>query len=284
MSNVGLVLSGGMAKGAYQIGALQAINEYLKPSDFKFVSSSSVGALNSYAYLTNGLSRATELWNKISNEYNRARITTILKSEFLQNAIDTIVSDVKISSVFYVPLVNLKSRTLSYVDLGQIPTENIELYLRASVAMPIYNAGVQIERERFFDGALIDNIPIYPLRKHKIDYIICIYFDDYNYTFENEQLDNRIIKLNFFDDMSISNSVCISENSVRYMIDEGYNQSKQILESIFMKGKDDIASIHSGIEKLNSQHEKRSLRITGDVVVNNMNKITKKLVKRKIIF
>ena len=55
MKNIGLVLSGGMAKGAYQIGALQAIDEFFKPSDFSFISSASIGALNSYAYLTHNI-------------------------------------------------------------------------------------------------------------------------------------------------------------------------------------------------------------------------------------
>lgn len=31
MKDIGLVLSGGMVKGAYQIGALKAISEYIQP-------------------------------------------------------------------------------------------------------------------------------------------------------------------------------------------------------------------------------------------------------------
>ena len=46
MGKIGLVLSGGMAKGAYQAGALCAINEYFSPTDFDYVSSASIGTLN----------------------------------------------------------------------------------------------------------------------------------------------------------------------------------------------------------------------------------------------
>ena len=48
--NIGLVLSGGMAKGAYQVGALTAIKEIIPDGNIKYISASSVGALNSYAY------------------------------------------------------------------------------------------------------------------------------------------------------------------------------------------------------------------------------------------
>jgi len=283
VSNIGLVLSGGMAKGAYQIGALQAINEFLKPSDFKYVAASSIGVLNSYAYLTNGLDKAIDLWSRVNNKSSRAWVTTLLKSSFMLNAIEMIASDERITNSFYIPLVNIKKRTLFYTDLSKVPQENIELYLRASVAMPVYNTGVVIDGEQFFDGAMIDNIPVYPISKHHVDYIICIYFDDYNYTFENEYLDNKIIKLNFFDKKIISSSICLDGDSVKYMIEEGYKHSKRLLEYVFAKGTDDVDSIYARIEDLNAMHGAKNFRITGDIVVNNMNKITQKLIRKKII-
>ena len=44
--NIGLVLSGGMAKGAYQVGALKAINELFPKGSIKYISASSIGVLN----------------------------------------------------------------------------------------------------------------------------------------------------------------------------------------------------------------------------------------------
>ena len=46
--HIGLVLSGGMGKGAYQIGALTAIDEFFNPSEFEYVSAASIGVLNMY--------------------------------------------------------------------------------------------------------------------------------------------------------------------------------------------------------------------------------------------
>ena len=50
--NIGLVLSGGMGKVAYQIGALRALNEFIPLKEIKYISFASVGVLNGYAYAT----------------------------------------------------------------------------------------------------------------------------------------------------------------------------------------------------------------------------------------
>ena len=269
-----------MAKGAYQIGALRAVKVYFTPSDFRYVSSASIGALNSYVFLTQDLDNGIKLWKTADHDNNRKWVTALLKSSFLQESIKKIMTDEPIKNIFYVPLVNLKKRKLSYIDIGKIPAGDIEPYLRASIAMPVFNSGVLINGEYFYDGALVDNIPIQPLLKHAIDYIICIYFDDYNYTFESEYLDNKIIKMNFPDNKLISSSLRVNSESIEYMMSEGYTRAKNILDYVLINGTDDLESIYSRIESLNAMNANKSLRITGDVIVNNMNKITKRLIKR----
>ena len=281
MGNVGLVLSGGMAKGAYQIGALQAIREVFQPSDIKFVSGASIGALNAYAFLTQGLSKGIELWKSVNSKNNRRFVTALLKSCFMQDAIKTIISNVEIKNTFYTPLVNLKKRNLIYADIGKVPKENIEAYLRASVSMPIFNSGVQIDGERYFDGAMIDNIPIHPILKHKIDYVVCIYFDNYNYIFESRYFDNKVLKINFTDDKIISSSLCFKLDDIENMIEEGYSKTKRIMEFAFANGVNEIESIYKKIEHLNVLNGNKNVRrITGDIIVDNMNKVAKKFMRK----
>ena len=50
--NIGLVFSGGMAQGAYQIRALRALNNFMPLHEIKYISCASIGVLNSYAYAT----------------------------------------------------------------------------------------------------------------------------------------------------------------------------------------------------------------------------------------
>ena len=55
MPKIGLVLSGGLAKGAYQLGVLKAINELVRLEDIVAISASSVGTLNAYAFINQRL-------------------------------------------------------------------------------------------------------------------------------------------------------------------------------------------------------------------------------------
>lgn len=283
MKHIGLVLSGGMGKGAYQIGALTALCEYFQPQDFEYVSAASIGALNAYAYLTNNTEKARTIWESVNFQREKRFITSVLKSTFLQDIITSIISDMSISNFFYVPLLDLSNKELIYYNFSDVSPKKIAPYLRASIAMPLYNKGVIIGDKTLYDGAIVDNIPIYPILKNKLDYIICIYFDDFNYVFEDYHLDNKIIKITFPDNKIISNSVHIEHESILYMIDEGYRKTKSILEFIFSDGIENLTLIYTKIAKRNLLSSTKVIRITGDVVVTNMNKIVKKFVSHKRI-
>lgn len=124
---------------------------------------------------------------------------------------------------------------------------------------------------------------IYPVLKNELDYVIVVYFDDCNYIFENYELDHKIIKLTFPDDKIISNSIQISHASIMYMIEEGYNRTRYILSDIFSNGTEDLEFVYSRIEQRNSELKSNKIRITGDVIVSNMNKLAKRVVRHNKI-
>ena len=72
MKKIALVLSGGGAKGAFQAGALQYIEEHVKSRypDFSFsiISGVSVGSLNGVVVAMNQLPRLRQIWNTIENK------------------------------------------------------------------------------------------------------------------------------------------------------------------------------------------------------------------------
>lgn len=280
--NIGLVLSGGMAKGAYQVGALQAISEVFPKGSIKYVSASSVGVLNSYAFLTDRLGKAADMWHNIEYNGTRALIGSMLKSSYLQQSIKNICSpEDEISEKYYITLMNIRKRLVEYRNLQHVESELLPFYLKASVAMPLYNKPVHINGANYYDGAVIDNIPIYPLMKHNIDYIICIYFDEYGYIFENEYFDNKIIKLTYSSGKMITDSLTFSKSAIDNMIANGYEKTHRILKEVFANGIEDYEFIYHKIDERNRGAE-RKLRITGDMAVTNINKITQKLAKRKI--
>ena len=281
--NIGLVLSGGMAKGAYQIGALQAIKNFLPTDEIKYISCASIGVLNGYAYATDKLDYAETMWKELCCEDTRLFVNQILKSSLLQQDIKNLYAETdKISSIFYCSLLDMMHNNIVYKNLNSVESSKIPQYLKASVAMPIYNRAVKIDGVSYFDGAMIDNIPVFPLMKHKLDYIICIYFDDTCYKFENTYFDNKIIKITFPGESMLRQSLVFTKERVNNMIKDGYARTNDILNMVFRNGYEDLDYIYQAIERRN-MNKTKSLRITGDVLVTNSNKVAQKFAKRKII-
>lgn len=277
--NIALVLSGGMGKGAYQIGALKAIQDYLPPSEISYVSCASVGVLNGYAYATNLIESAEKMWLDICGSFSRVSISHVLRDKILQKNIDDICrEEAAFPMIFYCDLLDTASRTLVYKDLSKVSSENIPHYLKAGITLPVFSRPVLVEGRTYFDGAMIDNIPVFPLLKHHLDYIICIYFDDICYKFENQYFDNKIIKITFPDQGLLAQSLFLSKDNIQRMIQNGYEQTERLLECVFAKGTDDLEYIYRMTEMIN-QNTKRRLRITGDLLVTNLNKITRRLTK-----
>ena len=110
--NIGLVLSGGMSKGAYQLGALRAIREYIDPKDVRFISAASIGALNAYAYSSDNLDVGSFMWHSINLTHSRVLVTTILRSEFLTEVIRRLSKKEVQCEKMYVPYINLKTRSI----------------------------------------------------------------------------------------------------------------------------------------------------------------------------
>lgn len=283
MSKIGLVLSGGMAKGAYQIGALTALNEFINLNDLSCVSAASIGVLNTYCYLTNKLDRAKELWTTLSVEKDKKFIMSVLRGDFLQQIISKIIVDIQVRIPFYVPLLNVKKRQLNYYNLEGLNSVDIKKYLDASISLPIYTKGVNIDNNILYDGAVVDNIPIHPIINEKdLDYILVIYFDDYHYIFEDEETDKKVIKLTFPDNKIISNSIQVKHSSILHMIDEGYSRTNDILSFIFKDGIENKEIVYENIIDYNLSRKKIQKRITGDVIVTNMNKVIQRVVKKNI--
>lgn len=282
--NIGLVLAGGMAKGAYQIGVLKAIDSFVPREAIQYISCASIGVLNGYAYATGNLDKAEAMWRNFCKDGSRKLITQVLKSNLLQDYIFDLYSPQHtLPCTLYASLMDIGHRNIVYKDLSCVPQEQNPLYLKVSVAMPVYNRSVSIDDAAYYDGAVIDNIPIYPLLKHNLDYIICVYFDENCSKFESTEVDNRIIKVTFPGDGVLKRSVVFSRENIDAMIQEGYDRAMFLLSSVFAKEYNNLEHIYRMIQVVNHNNKSASFRITGDVLVSNINRIVQKLTRKKIL-
>ena len=284
---VGLVLSGGFAKGAYQVGALRAISEFIPKEDIACVSAASIGAPNAYAFMNDRLDRIEEMWKNICDSNSRLFLTKIVRSSLLQQNIKNLCEpDDKINVPFYVSyldLTNIANGSVVYKNLDKVSSDMLPTYVKASISVVIYNKSVKIGGRNYFDGALIDNIPVYPMLSHELDDLICIYFDDISYRFEHKHFDDKVIKITFPNMSNIKSSFFVDTKSVEEMIEEGYERTMYVLRSIFANGHEDLEFIYRAIGIHNKSMGAPKLRLTTDVVITNVNKALSTLLKRKNI-
>lgn len=279
--NVGIVLSGGMAKGAYQIGALKAIREKINIDDIKCISCASVGVLNGYSFLMDRLNEAEKMYINICANDTRLFINQILRSSILQYNIKNLCSKEDfVDKEFFISLLNMNNKTIEYRNLYHEESGKLPKLLKASVAMPIYNRAVRIDDKKYFDGAMVDNIPVYPLLEKNLDLIICLYFDEEYYMFENPIFDEKVLKITFPTKSILKESLIFRPDDIERNIEKGYKRTNTIL-SMLLEGDIEEINIKERVAQINGA-KSRKIRITGDLIVTNLNKVLQRFIKRKV--
>ncbi len=280
---IGLILSGGMAKGAYQLGALRAINEYLSPEDIQYVSVASVGIINAMAHFSGQLDWAVNKWMHINDEKEKIFLSGMLKSKYFFDLVEEASTFPVPIEKMYVPILNIMRREVIYPNLANATPELRAQYVKAAVAFPPFGKAVKIDGRSYFDGALVDDIPFYPLVACDLDYVICIYFDSYNYVFETDKFTGKVIKIPFESDSKfLKTSFWFTRDSIQTMMEEGYRKTKEALDDVFSEGVDDIEMIYTRIRERDARHVGDTIRITGDVIVSRANEVFRRFAKRHI--
>jgi len=198
--HLALVLSGGGARGAYQIGVWKAMEEKGIMPRVKQVFGTSVGAINGAAIVQGDLAIAEELWRQLDYSKVFSDFDSIVSSaEYKPRAIyQTIVKLFKEKGLNVDPLKELLYEFLnedlirkSPVDFGlvvfelnsfkkrylrkaDIPKGELIDYIIASATFPIFKAHY-VEGKRFIDGGISDNRPFSFLKNEQdIGQAICI--------------------------------------------------------------------------------------------------------------
>lgn len=280
---IGLVLAGGFAKGAYQLGALRALEQFVPKENIYCISAASIGALNAYAYATDNLDGLDNLWRGAVVPGKKQLITSVMRGNtLLRNIMMLQKKGTPLEMPLYCSLLDWRNKSVVYPDLSEIDRVSQRKYLRAAVALPPYNAPVSVNNISYYDGGLVDNIPVAPLVNVDLDYVICFYFDETNYRFENEYFDDRIIKISFAATSMLSHSFILTKEKIDEMIRVGYDFTTEKLKTYFANGISDLDYIYKTIEETNyGPATKPTYRLTVDTVISNLNRVTQKLTKRQ---
>ena len=198
MKKYGLVLAGGGAKGAYQLGAWQAMREL--GITFSAVAGTSIGSINGAFVAADMFEEAQEFWKcaevnngvKISEElkdpenlFSIKNFSSLIKEVVKNKGFDASPtklllerfvdeekvrqSEVKFGMVAF----HLSEFTPLRIFADEIPEGELVDYLLASSKVPLASK-IGPEGERFIDGGVYDNAPIGMLRDNGFNKLIVV--------------------------------------------------------------------------------------------------------------
>lgn len=199
MKPYGLVLAGGGAKGAYQVGAWKAMREI--GVTFEAVAGVSIGSINGALIVSDDYRAACELWQTVTvdkgvnieeplpdpeNLFSRKNWGVLFK-EFLKNRgfdaspvkdfLEKYISEEKVrkSSVPLGIVTIQMTQGVQPLELftNDIPQGQLVDYLLASANIPLAN-NIGPEGERFLDGGAYDNTPVTFLRKNGYNRLVVV--------------------------------------------------------------------------------------------------------------
>lgn len=199
MKPFGLVLAGGGAKGAYQIGAWQALREI--GVRFEAIAGVSIGSVNGALIAADDFRAASEMWNNISldkgvnfseplpdpeNLFSTKNWGVLFKEVVRNGGFDA--SPVKDFVSKYIDEKKVRSSKIPFglvtvqmtqgvtareIFIDEIPQGQLVDYLLASSNIPLAN-NIGPQGERFLDGGVYDNTPVSMLKKHGFNRLVVI--------------------------------------------------------------------------------------------------------------
>ncbi|MCR5203065.1 MAG: patatin-like phospholipase family protein [Lachnospiraceae bacterium] len=209
--SVGIVLSGGGAKGAYQIGVWKALKEK-NAFNIAAVSGSSVGALNGALMAALEENEAETIWTSLKEEDFLTDIPDDSKIQFSRDGLTKIINDSKVYSridnskmLCVVTCFNASTGFPEHHLINNYSDNDIVDALLASSAIPIIYDSQTFKDAKYYDGGfplLGSNTPISPLYSLGIRKFVVIHLRTFN-TFKNKKteimLNRKILGESFYE-------------------------------------------------------------------------------------
>lgn len=234
-----LVLSGGGAKGSYELGVYKALRRLNIKIDI--ITGTSIGALNGALLVTGDYLKAKKFWLKMSakdvfdydfkskKQYPKVAKEIIknkgLKFDKAEEFLTSIINEEKIrkSKIDYgLVTVNLKTRVPKMLSKGQIPRGKLAAYTIASATcFPLVEVK-EIDGEYYVDGGYYDNLPINLAIDMGADEIIAV--DLSAIGFKQKVKDNDI-KIDYIKHSSKDFILDFNPDTARRNIRLGYNDT-----------------------------------------------------------
>lgn len=277
---IGLVLAGGGAKGAYQIGIWKALRELNIDKHISVVSGTSIGALNAMLFLQGDLKIAEEVWYELSMDkilptdnfdlFKKGIMLTIGSKNipFIKKYMPRVLEEGNISKEGILDVIN------KYLDIEKVKASKIECYatcteveelkakyfryndysiddikkiILATSAIPSIYEAEEICGKKYLDGGMVDNIPVQPVYGAGCDLIIASCLSSVDIINRDSFPNTNIIEIKPMEgDTGVKDGLLDFNNkSIKKRISRGYEETINLLKPIII--------LSNGINQLNKE-------------------------------
>lgn len=187
---IGLCLSGGGAKGAYQAGVIKGLYDN-GICDFDTISGTSIGAINGYYIFTGNVNNLEKVWINIQtiHENDIKIVDNTVDNSLVIDGLRVLKDTLQDKMNFYVNYIEVNNKSINekVVNLLNIDEEMVMNTIKYSSLLPFNPNGRLPIKEQFIkdlqdglydgcnlDGGLVRNTLVEPLIKENVDKIIII--------------------------------------------------------------------------------------------------------------
>ena len=264
---IGLVLSGGGGKGAYELGVWKALDELKLTKYITVFSGTSIGAFNSVLFAMNDMKKADELWEEVTMD----KLVPISKSELIKRGIGlyiggknlqlakkflnyklehgAIANDGAIevvekyldfnkikenNKICYAACTKLSDFSAKYFKINDFDEETGKKIVLASASLPLIYDCTEVLGEKYIDGGIADNIPIQPVYGENCNIIIVVLLSKEAQVDRTLYPNSKLIVISpeNLDENTITGTLNLNTDAKRIRIIEGYNDTINKLEPI----------------------------------------------------
>ena len=272
MKNIGLVLCGGGAKGAYQVGVFKVLEELEIANEIKMISGSSIGALNGALYLMYSADEIDQIWQQcnwtaifgVSKENIKKvnqivhRVNTRQMSPFFgainmvgvanqtglplqRKGFEKVLRQYLKPSIIQKQSIDLivscgkvNSKQLAYFNLNHQSPKKMQDILFATTAVPMLYNPVYIDNSYYCDPMKYERAPLAPLLKSDCETILIVYLNRGQCLGRKEINGKRLIEIAPSRDLGtgIYGSFDFRKSVIENSIELGGNDAYRILYNV----------------------------------------------------
>ncbi|MBE6149764.1 MAG: patatin-like phospholipase family protein [Firmicutes bacterium] len=243
-----LVLSGGGAKGAYQMGVWKA----LKKLNIKFdiVTGTSIGAVNGMLYVQNNYYKCLNLWNNIDFDtlFDDFKIENddVVLDNYINKILSGGIDTTKMKNLLYqvynpkklykskikygIATYNLSDNKVIYATKANTNPKKLKEYILASATcFPIFKP-TKIGSDNYIDGGYCDNMPINLAIDMGATEVLAVDLEAIGIT---KKVKDESINVKYIRPTSKLDSLLMFDNKkVKRMIKLGYNDAMKFYNKL----------------------------------------------------